>query len=115
MNKTASFRIFNASAGSGKTYTLVKEYLSCLFQSKNADYYQHLLAITFTNKAVAEMKHRILDQLVSFSSQDTGDNPSEMLLQIATELDLTPGKFKFNPKNPQTFITSLCEFFGRNN
>lgn len=86
MEKSASFKIYNASAGSGKTFTLVKEYLLCVLQSKNEGYYQHLLGITFTNKAVAEMKQRILDMLILFADEEVTKDPPEMLLQISDEL-----------------------------
>jgi len=49
MQKTA-FSIYDASAGSGKTYTLVKEYLKIILLSKKPDAYRNILAITFTNK-----------------------------------------------------------------
>jgi ATP-dependent exoDNAse (exonuclease V) beta subunit len=83
------FKIYNASAGSGKTFTLVKEYISRILTSKNEAYYQHLLAITFTNKAVAEMKKRILENLVSFTSVESVKDPPEMLVQIAETLELS--------------------------
>ncbi|TBW27028.1 exodeoxyribonuclease V subunit beta [Gramella sp. KN1008] len=66
-----SFNIYNASAGSGKTFTLVKEYLSLLFTSPKVDRYKNILAITFTNKAVAEMKKRIIKSLAEFSSSES--------------------------------------------
>ncbi|OQY08546.1 MAG: hypothetical protein B6I28_04675, partial [Fusobacteriia bacterium 4572_132] len=50
-----------ASAGSGKTYSLVKEYLKMLL-CKNVSF-SEILAITFTNKAAEEMKERILSML----------------------------------------------------
>ncbi len=59
--------VYNASAGSGKTYTLVKSYLEKLLTNPNPDTFRHLLAITFTNKAVTEMKSRILKVLVQLS------------------------------------------------
>jgi ATP-dependent helicase/nuclease subunit A len=53
--------IYKASAGSGKTFLLTIQYLQLLFQQpKN---YRHILAVTFTNKATAEMKERILGEL----------------------------------------------------
>ena len=55
-------RIYKSSAGSGKTYTLVREYLRIAL-SGEADKYRHILAITFTNKAANEMKERILSAL----------------------------------------------------
>ncbi|MDX1428501.1 MAG: UvrD-helicase domain-containing protein, partial [Salegentibacter mishustinae] len=56
---TNNFTIYNASAGSGKTFTLVKEYLLLLFKSEKNDAYKNILAITFTNKAAEEMHHRV--------------------------------------------------------
>jgi len=53
--------IYSASAGSGKTFHLARIYLSHLFRSRYN--YRKILAVTFTNKATAEMKSRILDQL----------------------------------------------------
>ena len=56
-----NFTIYRSSAGSGKTFTLVKEYLKIVL--RNPRDYQHILAITFTNKATEEMKTRILQEL----------------------------------------------------
>ena len=53
--------VYKASAGSGKTFQLVVEYLRLLIQQPNN--YKHILAVTFTNKATNEMKSRILKQL----------------------------------------------------
>ncbi len=56
-----SFTVYKSSAGSGKTYTLVKEYLQLILcEPEN---YKRILAITFTNKAAAEMKERIIREL----------------------------------------------------
>ena len=95
MKDNVPFKIYNASAGSGKTFALVKEYISRILASKSETYYQQLLAITFTNKAVAEMKKRILENLVLFSSAETATNPPEMLVQIAQSLDLTLDEIRF--------------------
>jgi len=84
-----SFSIYNAAAGSGKTFTLVKEYLKQILLANSEDYYKHLLAITFTNKAVAEMKQRIVEALVSFSEENSISEPLPMLLNIAEETGLT--------------------------
>lgn len=71
MQESTSFQVYNASAGSGKTFTLVKEYLKILlFTGNNFNPYrfQNILAITFTNKAAAEMKERVLKNLNDFSA-----------------------------------------------
>lgn len=56
-------KILKASAGSGKTYNLAKEYIRLIVGSNKADAYRHVLAVTFTNKATEEMKSRILKEL----------------------------------------------------
>lgn len=53
--------VYSASAGSGKTFSLTVEYVSKLL--KNPKAYRSILAVTFTNKATAEMKSRILSVL----------------------------------------------------
>ena len=60
-----SLDVYKSSAGSGKTTTLVNEYLKIAL--KNPHSFRHILAITFTNKAAAEMKHRVLSSLKEFS------------------------------------------------
>ena len=67
MNKSSLFKLYNASAGSGKTFNLVKEYLVLLLSSDDPLSYRKILSITFTNKAVKEKKRRILKYLADFS------------------------------------------------
>jgi ATP-dependent exoDNAse (exonuclease V) beta subunit len=88
VHKTA-FSIYNASAGSGKTYTLVKEYLRILLQSTTDDAYRKILAITFTNKAVAEMKNRIILNLSDFSKEDPGERALALMKVLAQETGLS--------------------------
>jgi len=57
----SSLKIYKASAGSGKTFTLTTEYIKLLV--RNPQNYRQILAVTFTNKATEEMKTRILSQL----------------------------------------------------
>lgn len=63
------FSIYNASAGSGKTYTLVKEYLKMAFEHQGSESFRRILAITFTNKAAAEMKERVIGALEGISEK----------------------------------------------
>ena len=60
---TEKIKILKASAGSGKTFALAKEYIRLLLQSGDPYAYRHILAVTFTNKATDEMKGRILKEL----------------------------------------------------
>lgn len=85
MNQNSSFRVYNASAGSGKTFSLVKEYLKKVLETTSRFQFQKILAITFTNKAAAEMKDRVLQNLKLFS--EGFDNDMSVLLQEELSLD----------------------------
>ena len=58
-----SLTIYKASAGSGKTFALAVEYILQLLMPNAEHEFEHTLAVTFTNKATAEMKTRILETL----------------------------------------------------
>ncbi|SFS41801.1 UvrD-helicase domain-containing protein [Lutibacter maritimus] len=73
MQLSQSFQVYNASAGSGKTFSLVKEYLKILLTSSNPFKFQQILAVTFTNKAAGEMKQRVIESLHSFSKEEVGN------------------------------------------
>ena len=93
------FTIYNASAGSGKTYTLVKEYLKVLFKSNSPLNFRNVLALTFTNKAVAEMKERIIETLKEFSYSDILIVPNNMFKEISEELQMSPDDLHEKSKN----------------
>lgn len=59
--------VYTSSAGSGKTFTLAKEYLRTVL--KNPNDFKNILAVTFTNKATDEMKARIIDYLRHFAGK----------------------------------------------
>lgn len=82
-----SFTIYNASAGSGKTYALAKVYLKIILASPQN--FRKILAITFTNKAVNEMKHRILNSLFEFSKTNSIENASPLFKDILNETNYT--------------------------
>ncbi|MEM9680795.1 MAG: UvrD-helicase domain-containing protein, partial [Bacteroidota bacterium] len=86
----SSFQIYNASAGSGKTYILAKSYLKLLIASKDPEAFKHILAITFTNKAVIEMKERIIGMLKQFSEKAILEQPNPMFNDICEELSIAP-------------------------
>ena len=99
MQQTYPFTIYNASAGSGKTYTLVKEYLKILFQSNHPEPFKRILAITFTNKAVAEMKARIVETLKTFSDDSVLESENSMFESICKELQMEPIKLHGKSKS----------------
>ena len=57
----SQLKVYKASAGSGKTFRLAIEYMKLALT--NESNYRHILAVTFTNKATAEMKSRIIGEL----------------------------------------------------
>lgn len=65
MNRT--LKVYKASAGSGKTFTLALEYIKLLVEDPLA--YRNILAVTFTNKATGEMKERILSKLYGVANR----------------------------------------------
>jgi len=87
----STFQVYNASAGSGKTFTLVKEYLKIILNNTDSRLYQNILAITFTNKAASEMKDRVLENLLRFAVMNDSDRQNDMLLTLMQEtgLDIT--------------------------
>lgn len=60
LNPSSTLTLCRASAGTGKTYTLAHRYIDLLYAGES---YRSILAVTFTNKATAEMKERILTYL----------------------------------------------------
>src|SRR5690554_500352 len=59
-------KILKASAGSGKTFALTVHFLTLLLEEPAR--YRSVLALTFTNKATAEMKSRIMEVLYELAS-----------------------------------------------
>ncbi|MCY4217161.1 MAG: UvrD-helicase domain-containing protein [Flavobacteriaceae bacterium] len=81
------FRVVIASAGSGKTSIIAKSYLTQLLGANNPWQFKKQLALTFTNKAVDEMKTRILDHLAEFSKGKNLD--SHVAEYIYQQLDIS--------------------------
>jgi ATP-dependent exoDNAse (exonuclease V) beta subunit len=86
------FKILNASAGSGKTYNLVKEYILLLIHDEK-DYtrFSRIIAMTFTNKAALEMKTRIIKALDLLSYPDIyKEKSSDYAIELGQELGINP-------------------------
>ena len=111
MTNSPSFKVYNASAGAGKTYTLVREYVTTLLQLNASDAHRHLLAVTFTNKAVAEMKERVISTLKTFSSDTILLESNSMFETICEELKMHPKDLKKKSKTLlQTIIHNYAAF-----
>ncbi len=84
------FSIFEASAGTGKTYNLAKEYIKLCIKYSQTNIYKNILAITFTNKAVGEMKERIL----RFLKEIPEGKQNDLLIALKNELDISEEEIK---------------------
>lgn len=90
------FLIYNASAGAGKTFQLVRNFLKLCLSGKDPMRFVHILAITFTNKAAREMKQRLLQQLEllkQYPQENEGDR--KYTLELAAELEIQAEDLKF--------------------
>ena len=97
--QSPSFSIYDASAGSGKTYTLVKEYLKIILSSPRNDAYRNILAITFTNKAVHEMKSRIVGSLSEFAKEQPSPKAVDLMEDLSRDTGLSVIKIKVKSQN----------------
>ena len=86
------FIICRASAGSGKTYTLVRQFIEIAVSDPRDDQlatrFTHILAITFTNKAANGMKERIMATLSDIVNGSPKNDP--LVADMATYLDTDP-------------------------
>lgn len=73
MANNNTLTVYSASAGTGKTYTLASRYIALLLDRDDPNFFRHILAVTFTNKATAEMKRRILGYLFMIGRGDDQD------------------------------------------
>jgi len=98
---SGNFVVYKSSAGSGKTYTLVKEYLKIALadSSRLNKAYKQILAVTFTNKAAAEMKERILNALKQISLAES----TPLAIDLQNELNI-----------PETELQARCKELHKN-
>lgn len=91
-----NFVVYRSGAGSGKTFTLVKEYLNLCLRDpeKIHQNFRQVLAVTFTNKAAAEMKNRVIDGLEHLG---TGKHKTLDLL-LCKELDIDVSELQSRAK-----------------
>ncbi len=85
-------KIYKASAGSGKTYTLVREYLRLLLKSGDVYRFKRIIAMTFTNKAALEMKDRVIKTLNQLSKQE--DKDLRLVQNYAAEFQMHQDELK---------------------
>ncbi|WQY33876.1 RecB-like helicase [Helicobacter pylori] len=95
-----------ASAGSGKTFALSVRFLALLFKGANPS---EILTLTFTKKATAEMKERILDYLKILQKENFEDEKEKEKSQnILKELE---EKYRLNPSFVQNRAQEIYQRF----
>ncbi|MCX2718393.1 UvrD-helicase domain-containing protein [Lentiprolixibacter aurantiacus] len=107
----SAFKIYNASAGSGKTFTLVREYLKIVLAPAHTPGFRQILAITFTNKAVNEMKQRILKSLYKFSTSSPGKNEDPLFLSLCEDLSCSPEQLQHQAQKALRYVLHNYAFF----
>jgi ATP-dependent exoDNAse (exonuclease V) beta subunit len=108
--------IYKASAGSGKTHALVRDYLDIIFSSPSK--FRHVLAVTFTNKATAEMKKRILTELSALADGKDSDFKQGLLERFKLtdeKLKETAGEIlgRILQNYSRFYIETIDKFFQR--
>ncbi|GAA6849864.1 RecB-like helicase [Helicobacter pylori] len=96
--------VLKASAGSGKTFALSVRFLALLFKGANPS---EILTLTFTKKATAEMKERILDYLKILQKENLEDE-KEKSQNILKELE---EKYRLDPSFVQNRAQEIYQRF----
>ncbi|MFM7022446.1 MAG: UvrD-helicase domain-containing protein [Flavobacteriales bacterium] len=104
------FLVYRSSAGSGKTFTLVKEYLAIVLKDDNPFAFRHILAITFTNKAANEMKERVLSSLNAFANNPVLSSGEKTMMDIL-KAELVVGE-EFIREKAKSIITAILHNYG---
>ncbi len=109
-----------ASAGSGKTFALSVRFLALLFKGANPS---EILTLTFTKKATAEMKERILDYLKILQKENLEDEKEKekaqnILKELEEKYHLDPDLVRNNAQkiyqrflNAEIRISTIDAFF----
>ncbi|MCF8302485.1 MAG: UvrD-helicase domain-containing protein [Bacteroidales bacterium] len=107
---TGKFLVYKSSAGSGKTTTLVMEYLKIVLNDPGK--FSNILALTFTNKAANEMKERVIKSLHELANHDQDQAPRGFLLpKLITETGLDQKAIKSNAEQVlQNILHNYSQF-----
>ncbi|WP_185857463.1 UvrD-helicase domain-containing protein [Blattabacterium cuenoti] len=105
----STLKIYNASAGSGKTTFLVINYLYVLLKSPYPDEFKRVLALTFTKKASEEMKNRILQCIKEFSNKKVKEEYHFLFDCITKNLSLT--KHQLFQRSEKILFSILHDFY----
>jgi ATP-dependent exoDNAse (exonuclease V) beta subunit len=117
------FSVLHSSAGAGKTHALVKNYLLLALGKRDPSTYTHILALTFTNKAAAEMRERVLLYLEALAAGTPLHGAQADLRNALLELpSLSPSELQHRAKAmlahvlhhwPQFAVSTIDSFIRR--
>lgn len=119
MIKNKPLTVYSASAGSGKTFSLVQEYLGLTIagdKAKGTGAFKHVIAMTFTNKAAWEMKSRIIEALDMLSHFKTlppskRKKAETIMAKTVEETELSETEIKKNAQRTLSGILHSYEEF----
>ncbi|MFA0960684.1 UvrD-helicase domain-containing protein [Roseivirga sp. BDSF3-8] len=123
MTELAPFLIYRSSAGSGKTYTLAREYIRLAIQQPAT--FRTILAVTFTNKATEEMKSRIVSFLYKLSRSEEPSLAAYLMQELTmdeatlkqraenTLSEILHGFSRFNVSTIDSFFQKVIRAFAR--
>ncbi|MGB2363452.1 MAG: UvrD-helicase domain-containing protein [Flavobacteriales bacterium] len=103
-----NLHIYRSSAGSGKTYSLVRNFIGMALVGDGRTFYpryfRHILAITFTNKAASEMKERVLSFISDLSKGVGQGKDHSFFIHIQEDTSLSDEDIK---KRSQQILTAI--------
>lgn len=115
MESKMPLEVYSASAGSGKTYSLVQAYLKLTLDPKSdRTYFNKVIAMTFTNKASMEMKERIMEALDLLAypernSEKEQKKAKDLLQTTQKNLQLDPQLIR---ENAQKVLSAILHSYG---
>ena len=121
-NDNQNLIVFKASAGSGKTHTIARQFLKFTLADDYPNNFAKVLAVTFTNKAADEMKQRIIQALnhtieygskSSYIDDSLKNIPDNVLKQRALKVrsEILHGYTFFTVKTIDSFIQRVVRSF----
>lgn len=106
-----NFLVYKSSAGSGKTFVLAKSYLKIALSKSSPEQFSQILAITFTVKAAAEMKERIIRYLSEIiNATNLGADTLTMKRLLMAELQVSDKELTEKCK---ALLTAILHNYGQ--